>query len=376
MDKKISDLTVATVLSGTELVPIIKPSATSDKNQSVSVATLLKSAGGVAGNDGELQYNKAGVLTGLPNWTVNLPYGLIQHDTNADPAVAINKIEYSSNGYSEINISHDESPSGAATKSSIALKNYSLFNELIMNATDENSNESTFQIWNGTQGYSGIDVSHTNSVGNNSTTRMFTQGGGACYISFDNTFAKTKATLYANNSVAGTDFITEQTNSKLWSNPAASELILNNVTNGTRAYLNSNPGASELNLTTPTTSVTLDANPGASELKLETETTSINLRAGPGNVGLNFVCNTGTNNNFTIAAQSGGDEVEIQVADLIGNMARLGINPSGNYLMLSTPVTPTSSTASGTIGTIVWDANYIYVCVAADTWKRTALTTW
>jgi hypothetical protein len=40
------------------------------------------------------------------------------------------------------------------------------------------------------------------------------------------------------------------------------------------------------------------------------------------------------------------------------------------------PVTPASATATGTAGTIVWDADYIYVCVATDTWKRTALSTW
>ena len=45
---------------------------------------------------------------------------------------------------------------------------------------------------------------------------------------------------------------------------------------------------------------------------------------------------------------------------------------------LSAPViptaTPASSTAMGAPGTIVYDANYIYVCVATNTWKRTPLT--
>ena len=38
--------------------------------------------------------------------------------------------------------------------------------------------------------------------------------------------------------------------------------------------------------------------------------------------------------------------------------------------------TPASAAASGVTGTIVWDASYIYVCVAADTWKRVAIATW
>jgi len=37
---------------------------------------------------------------------------------------------------------------------------------------------------------------------------------------------------------------------------------------------------------------------------------------------------------------------------------------------------PTSATATGTTGEIRYDANYMYVCVATNTWKRSSLTTW
>jgi hypothetical protein len=40
------------------------------------------------------------------------------------------------------------------------------------------------------------------------------------------------------------------------------------------------------------------------------------------------------------------------------------------------PYTPASAGAVGTAGTIVWDENYVYVCVATDTWKRVAIATW
>jgi hypothetical protein len=39
-------------------------------------------------------------------------------------------------------------------------------------------------------------------------------------------------------------------------------------------------------------------------------------------------------------------------------------------------ITPASATATGVTGTVVWDANYIYVCIATNTWKRAAITTW
>ena len=47
---------------------------------------------------------------------------------------------------------------------------------------------------------------------------------------------------------------------------------------------------------------------------------------------------------------------------------------------LTTPTlstsTPASSSATGTTGTIVWDASYIYICTATNTWKRAAIATW
>lgn len=38
--------------------------------------------------------------------------------------------------------------------------------------------------------------------------------------------------------------------------------------------------------------------------------------------------------------------------------------------------TPASASAAGTAGTIAWDASYIYVCTATNTWKRVAIDTW
>lgn len=39
-------------------------------------------------------------------------------------------------------------------------------------------------------------------------------------------------------------------------------------------------------------------------------------------------------------------------------------------------VAPASATADGTKGDIQMDANYIYICVATNTWKRVAISTW
>ncbi len=37
---------------------------------------------------------------------------------------------------------------------------------------------------------------------------------------------------------------------------------------------------------------------------------------------------------------------------------------------------PSTATSTGTAGTIAYDADYIYVCVATNSWKRASLTTW
>jgi hypothetical protein len=45
-------------------------------------------------------------------------------------------------------------------------------------------------------------------------------------------------------------------------------------------------------------------------------------------------------------------------------------------LNLSVAKTPASAGADGTRGDIAWDANYVYVCTATNTWKRAAISTW
>jgi len=57
-----------------------------------------------------------------------------------------------------------------------------------------------------------------------------------------------------------------------------------------------------------------------------------------------------------------------------GPTALLDIN--SDIFRLRTSKTPASASASGNAGDICWDANYVYVCVATNTWKRAALTTW
>ena len=52
----------------------------------------------------------------------------------------------------------------------------------------------------------------------------------------------------------------------------------------------------------------------------------------------------------------------------------LSTSQGGSLIHPSTP--PATAADTGTAGTITWDASYIYICIATDTWKRVAITTW
>jgi len=64
------------------------------------------------------------------------------------------------------------------------------------------------------------------------------------------------------------------------------------------------------------------------------------------------------------------------------NQATPTISGTGNLHMtadtmrLDTARTPASAAAAGNAGEICWDADYIYVCTATNTWKRATIATW
>jgi hypothetical protein len=41
-----------------------------------------------------------------------------------------------------------------------------------------------------------------------------------------------------------------------------------------------------------------------------------------------------------------------------------------------TSVVPATATSTGISGTVAYDASYMYICVAANTWKRVAIAAW
>jgi hypothetical protein len=66
----------------------------------------------------------------------------------------------------------------------------------------------------------------------------------------------------------------------------------------------------------------------------------------------------------------------------VGSSSKASIDNTGKIttaadtIRVSTAKTPASATAAGSAGDIAWDANYVYVCTATNTWKRSAIATW
>ena len=54
--------------------------------------------------------------------------------------------------------------------------------------------------------------------------------------------------------------------------------------------------------------------------------------------------------------------------------AKLDIN--SDIIRLRIAKTPASAGAAGNAGDICWDADFVYVCVATNTWKKVAIATW
>ena len=105
------------------------------------------------------------------------------------------------------------------------------------------------------------------------------------------------------------------------------------------------------------------------------------LRLIPG-ARLAFTTNSSSVTSFSMGGQnvSGGDLILSVGNSLASPIVRFkpdgNVHLHGNTLRLESSRTPASATAAGNQGDVCWDDDYVYVCVATDTWKRSALTTW
>ena len=89
------------------------------------------------------------------------------------------------------------------------------------------------------------------------------------------------------------------------------------------------------------------------------------------------VTGTDTTKKITVANLFKSNALTATTAGTVTTAAQPAITSLGTLTSLKVATsTPASAGATGTTGTIAWDASYIYVCTATDTWKRVAIATW
>ena len=87
----------------------------------------------------------------------------------------------------------------------------------------------------------------------------------------------------------------------------------------------------------------------------------------------------GTSNHVVITDGQGHERIFIDDTGKtgVGTATPLaGLDVMSGNVRIGAPSVPASATAPGNGGEIAWDSDYIYVCVATNSWKRSPLTTW
>jgi hypothetical protein len=66
----------------------------------------------------------------------------------------------------------------------------------------------------------------------------------------------------------------------------------------------------------------------------------------------------------------------IAQANVVTTASESGFTVNKGAFVVAANSAPAAANSTGTTGTIAWDGDYVYVCVATDTWKRANLSTW
>ena len=90
----------------------------------------------------------------------------------------------------------------------------------------------------------------------------------------------------------------------------------------------------------------------------------------------NGTFNSITSGTSNVSIYSANANVQVSVAGTSNIAVFSTTGAAFTGLTVTTSVTPATSSSAGVTGQIQWDSNYIYVCVAPNTWKRANISTW
>lgn len=111
-----------------------------------------------------------------------------------------------------------------------------------------------------------------------------------------------------------------------------------------------------------------------------TDPISTLVRANITNEKTKFLSNIYLSDTAGIMNHTGSIGSSGNISSTAGNIQAVNgsaIAGTGSFDTLITAThTPSSASDTGEAGTICWDADYIYICITTDTWKRVAISTW
>jgi hypothetical protein len=246
---------------------------------------------------------------------------------------------------------------------------------LFSNTTgNDNSAVGYFSLRNNTTGSSnsavGFAALQNNTTGNSNSAVGFlslrnnTTGNNNSAVGY---FSLTNNTTGGNNSAVG--FAALQDNTTGNNNSAVGiSALLSNTTGSSNSAVGRNAGRFIADGTTLNTVTNNSVYLGADTKALASNQTNQIV------IGHNA---TGIGSNTAVL---GNDSIETTA--LKGNVGIGTTSPSAlldvnsDTVRVRTARTPASAAAAGNAGDICWDADYIYVCTATNTWKRAAISTW
>lgn len=284
-------------------------------------------------------------------------------------------------------ISRTDVPGAVPNVTDTSNSNYIEPGALFINVTDQilYSSDGTnyFQI-SGSGGFANSDFVHDTFTGNGSNTQF----------TLSEAVSNTEAAFVYLNGVAQvptTDYSISSSTLTFVTPPTITDVIHSIITKGTGTYFEStfigNGSNTQFtlanNTTTSRTFVYINGVTQVPTADYYISGSNIIFYVAPA-VSDNIVVR-----GFSESLEASGQNTSVQFNDsgLSGGSLGFTFDKATNNVVIANTLSvsnfkftasnpPANAGSSGVAGTVTWDSNYIYICVATNTWKRVAIATW